>query len=164
MLKKIIAASFFFGIVFAFFIILSEISVTVKNAESLKKVKVEVAKTMKLSKARVLNKRTVTVDPVKLGASLFKRNCLGCHTPNKGSPNRTGPNLWGIIDRPIGQVKNYRYSRQLQVLGGIWSEDKVSEWLAGPRAMIPETKMTFSGLKNPQDRNNIIAYLKTLKD
>jgi len=103
-------------------------------------------------------------DPVVIGHQMFKRKCLGCHTAGKGDPNRTGPNLWNIIDRPKAAAPKFRYSKAMKRFGGVWSESELNHFIAGPKVMIRDTKMTYRGLKTEQDRLNIIAYLKTLKD
>jgi len=106
---------------------------------------------------------TRTVDAAK-GYSTFKHKCLGCHTVNKAAPNRTGPNLWGVVGRAKGSKKGFRYSKGLRRLGGIWTEADINRFIAGPRSMVRDTKMTFRGLKARPDRQDIIAFLKTLKD
>jgi len=166
MLNKIIVACVFIGGVIAFFILLSDIDSGIKEANKANQVDVVEAEAVKTVKKRAKSKITAAVErsPVDAGYSLFKRRCLGCHTSDKGQPNRTGPNLWGIIDKPKAVAENFRYSRELKIYGGVWSEAEISKFIAGPRAMIRDTKMTFKGIKVEKDRNNIIAYLKTLKD
>ncbi|HEY9163294.1 MAG TPA: cytochrome c family protein [Magnetovibrio sp.] len=104
------------------------------------------------------------VDEVALGSNLFRKKCLGCHTVGKGDANRTGPNLWAIVGRAKGSSEGYRYSKNMNALGGVWSEEDISAFIAGPRTFLPDTKMTFAGLKSESDRANVLAYLKTLKD
>lgn len=98
------------------------------------------------------------------GKNIFRKKCLGCHTMGKGEPNRTGPNLWGIVGREKGAVEGYRYSTPMKALGGTWSEADILGFIAGPRTFLPDTKMTFAGIKNDQDRADILDYLMTLKD
>jgi cytochrome c len=98
------------------------------------------------------------------GKSMFRKKCMGCHTAAKGEPNRTGPNLWDIVGREKGASEGYRYSTPMKALGGAWSEADILGFIAGPRTFLPDTKMTFAGIKNEQDRADILAYLKTLKD
>jgi len=116
-----------------------------------------------VTKKAVVKAEARVVDANK-GFSTFKRKCMGCHTINKGAPNRTGPNLWGIVDRDKGDMDGYRYSRNLKALDGVWTEADISRFIAGPRVMVPDTKMTTRGLKTEADRLDIIAFLKTLKD
>lgn len=115
-------------------------------------------------KAVVKAKAEPRVVDADKGYKAFKRKCMGCHTVNKGAPNRTGPNLWDIVDRAKGGMEGYRYSRNLKALGGVWTEADLSRFMAGPRVMVRDTKMTFRGMKVEADRLDIIAFMKTLKD
>lgn len=101
---------------------------------------------------------------VKKGFKTFKRKCMGCHTIDAGGMNRTGPNLWGIVGKDKAQAERYRYSTALRTRGGTWTEEELLRFIAGPRTMIPDTKMTFAGIKKESDRLDILAFLKTLKD
>lgn len=98
------------------------------------------------------------------GKSTFRRKCMSCHTVDKGGKNRTGPNLWGIVGRDRAAAENFRYSNTMKLLGGTWSETEIGSFIAGPRTFLPDTKMTFAGLKDATDRANVLAYLKTLTD
>lgn len=97
------------------------------------------------------------------GEQVF-RKCQACHTVEKGGPNRVGPNIYGVIDRPVAVVEDYRYSPALQGHGGEWSVDRLDEYLEDPRAVVKGTRMVFPGLKDPQDRADLIAYLNTHSD
>lgn len=101
---------------------------------------------------------------VKAGQKTFKRKCMSCHTADKGGQNRTGPNLWGIIGRDKAAIDGFRYSAPMKAKGGTWTEADLNSFIAGPRTFIPDTKMTFAGLKDEQDRAEVIAYLQTLQD
>lgn len=98
------------------------------------------------------------------GHSLFRKKCMVCHTTAKGDKDRTGPNLWSIVGRERASSKTFNYSNAMKMRGGTWSEADISSFIAGPRSFIPDTKMTFAGLKNAEDRADIIAYLKTQTD
>ncbi|WP_209855324.1 c-type cytochrome [Rhizobium herbae] len=96
------------------------------------------------------------------GAQVFKK-CGVCHTASE-PVNRVGPSLMGVIGRPVATFAGYSYSSAMKAFGEdgkVWSEDELSEYLLSPKAMVPGTKMTFPGLKKPQDIENVIAYLKT---
>lgn len=101
---------------------------------------------------------------VAAGKKTFRRKCLGCHTMGKGDPNRTGPNLWGIVGKETGIAEGYRYSKPMRALGGVWGAKELMGFIAGPRTYLPDSKMTFAGIKKEKDRINVVAYLATLKD
>jgi len=84
--------------------------------------------------------------------------CASCHTFGKGEPHRIGPNLSGIIGRARGAA-NFAYSDAMKSVGGSWNEDNLNEFLWNPKKSIPGTKMTFVGLKKPEDRAALIKWL-----
>ncbi len=97
------------------------------------------------------------------GAIVFKK-CMACH--NVTEPvNKAGPYLTGIIDRPAASVSGYsNYSdaiKQEAAKGLKWDETTLATYLAGPKKMIPKTRMAFSGLKSTRDIADLIAYLKS---
>ena len=94
------------------------------------------------------------------GAKLFKARCTQCHTIEEGGPNKVGPNLHGIIGRTSGSVAGFSYTAANKNAGVNWNEDTLFEYLANPKKYIPGTKMAFAGFKKPQDRADVIAYLK----
>lgn len=86
--------------------------------------------------------------------------CLTCHSKDEGV-NRTGPSLHGIIGRKAGSVPNFRYSEANKNSGITWTEQELFTYLENPKAKIPGTTMAFVGLRNPQQRADVIAYLKS---
>jgi cytochrome c len=95
------------------------------------------------------------------------RKCLACHTFGKGEANKVGPNLWGVVMRPIASHEGYEYSEAMQAFAkeaGNWTYEHLNTFLTDPRGTVPQTKMTFAGLKNDSERANVIAYLRTLSD
>ena len=90
--------------------------------------------------------------------------CQQCHDLSKGGPNKIGPNLWGIVDRPRASHPGFDYSSAMQANHDPWTYDKLFTYLKLPAAMVPGTKMTFAGITSAQDRINLIAYLRTLAD
>lgn len=98
------------------------------------------------------------------GKNIFRKKCMGCHTAAKGEPDRTGPNLWGVVGREKGASPEYRYSTPMKAMGGVWNEADILGFIAGPRTFLPDTKMTFAGIKNEQERADTLAFLNTLKD
>jgi cytochrome c len=92
------------------------------------------------------------------------KQCQACHTFEKGGPNRVGPNLWGIVDRPRASVPGFNYSAPMKAKGGKWTYDELNHFIANPRSYIPGTNMTFAGLPRDGQRADVIAYLRMLAD
>lgn len=91
--------------------------------------------------------------------------CLTCHSVEKGGGTRIGPNLWNVVNRPHASVAGFNYSKALSATKGkTWTYDELNAWLSGPNLYAPGTFMTFQGLKKPEDRANVIAWLRTLSD
>ena len=72
----------------------------------------------------------------------------------------TGPNLWGIFGRKAGSKASFTYSDDLKNAGWTWDTDRIDKWITNPRAVLPGTKMTFIGMADPNDRRDVIAFLK----
>jgi len=94
------------------------------------------------------------------GEKLFKQRCLQCHVAEAGAGNKTGPNLHGLIGRSTGSVPDYNYTSANKNAGVVWSDTTLFQYLENPKKFIPNTKMAFPGFKSPQDRADVIAYLK----
>ena len=86
--------------------------------------------------------------------------CKTCHAVEAGK-NMIGPSLHAIVGRHAGEIPGYSYSAANKGSGIIWSEDKLFQYLEAPQRVVPGTKMTYTGIKDPQQRANVIAYLKT---
>jgi cytochrome c2 len=97
------------------------------------------------------------------GKAAAQRACAACHTFEKGGPTRVGPNLFGVTARPIAGLSDYRYSNALKAHSGDWDQGQLDAFLKNPRGYAPGTYMTFPGIKSDQDRQNVIAYLDSLK-
>lgn len=91
------------------------------------------------------------------GETVFLQ-CSACHVVDEGV-NRIGPSMYGIVGREAGTVEGYSYSEANANSGITWSPEKLFQYLEDPQRVIPGTKMAFAGLKDGQDRANIIAYL-----
>jgi cytochrome c len=68
--------------------------------------------------------------------------------------------LNGLFGREAGKEDGYKYSRALAEAGFIWTEEKLEQWLAKPNAFLPGNKMAFAGIREDQDRKDLIAYLR----
>lgn len=96
------------------------------------------------------------------GEKVF-RQCRSCHAiePEK---NRVGPSLHGIVGRKAGSAANFPgYSEGLKGAGFTWDDAKLDAYLTNPKAVIPDSRMSFAGLPAAEDRVNLIAYLKTVR-
>ena len=100
---------------------------------------------------------------VERGQQIAKQ-CQACHTFEKGGPNRVGPNLWGIVDRPRASHPGFNYSASMKAKGGNWTFDELNKFLSHPQGYIPGTAMTFAGLSRETQRADVIDYLHTLAD
>lgn len=98
-------------------------------------------------------------DNVAPGEALFKQRCAVCHTLDEGV-NRLGPSLHGVFGREVGTAAGFRYSRGLAEAGFAWDEEKLDAWLAGPSAMIAGNRMAFPGLRDVDQRADLIRFLK----
>ncbi len=97
------------------------------------------------------------------GQSAMKQ-CSTCHNWTKGGANKVGPNLYGVVGRDIGKEPGFAYSSALQQKGGKWTFDELYGWLKNPKAWIAGNKMGFAGVKDAQERANIIAFLDKQSD
>jgi cytochrome c len=99
------------------------------------------------------------------GAEVFKA-CRPCHHVGAGAKNALGPVLNGIIGRKAGTIEGFNYS-PVNIKAGedgwTWTEENLDKYLRDPRGAMPGNRMAFVGVKDDQDRRDLIAYLKTLK-
>lgn len=91
------------------------------------------------------------------------RACAACHTFDKGGADGTGPHLWNVMTRGVATA-NFAYSAGMKAHGGKWTYAELNHFLWKPKAVVADTKMNFIGLKKPEERAAVIAYLRTLND
>lgn len=93
--------------------------------------------------------------------------CKTCHTFEKGGPNKVGPNLWGVVGANFVHVADFKYSDAMRAKGEegmTWTFENLDHFIENPKGFIPGTAMTYAGVKKPDERADIIAYLRTLSD
>lgn len=98
-------------------------------------------------------------DAIK-GKTVFAR-CGVCHSVESAGPAKMGPNLYGVVGRRAGTLPGYKYSPAMAASGLKLDEATIGRFLAGPSQVVPGTKMMIPPVANPQDRANVIAYLKS---
>lgn len=98
------------------------------------------------------------------GKLAFERQCAICHTVDKGGLNRYGPNLFGILGKKAGTVAGFNYTSAFKTRANWeWTEDGIGGWMMFPTQMVPGTAMgVFQGIAE-RDRDDLVAYLATLK-
>lgn len=98
------------------------------------------------------------------GKAAFVRQCAICHTVEKGGDNRLGPNLFGIMGKKAGTVAGFTYTNAFKTRANWeWTEDGIGGWMMFPSTMVPGTAMgIFQGIAE-RDRDDLVAYLATLK-
>tara|TARA_B110000208_G_scaffold191470_1_gene258427 strand:- start:1785 stop:2306 length:522 start_codon:yes stop_codon:yes gene_type:complete len=96
------------------------------------------------------------------GAKVF-RKCGACHKLEAGE-NGAGPYLYGVVGRDIASATGYGFSGTLDGLEGNWTVEALNGFLTKPKDYAPGTTMGFAGLKKPQDRVDVIAYLDSIDD
>jgi cytochrome c len=96
------------------------------------------------------------------GETVFKK-CMACHAPDSKT-NKVGPHLGDVVGRKPGSVEGYNYSEAMKAFGAsgaVWDEATIDKYLENPKDFVPKNKMTFVGLKKPEERADVIAFLKS---
>ena len=94
------------------------------------------------------------------GKLLFMQ-CAACHSLDEGAPNKTGPNLHGVVGRKAGSVDGFKYSKALATLDQSWTREELDKFLTKPLATVPGTTMAFAGIADPEKRRQLIDYLES---
>lgn len=93
------------------------------------------------------------------GEKIIKK-CIACHSMEENGPNKVGPNLWNIINAKKAHSDKYNYSSALASKGGNWTYEELFHFFKNPRKFAPGTKMSFAGIKDPQDIADLIEFLR----
>ena len=102
----------------------------------------------------------LAADPAA-GQQIFKAQCSICHSVAPGV-NSIGPTLFGVVGRLAGSVPGFQYTAEHKKLGVTWDAASLDKYLTNPAAMVPDTTMIYAGLKDEDQRADLIAYLETL--
>ncbi len=97
------------------------------------------------------------------GEKVFKK-CSACHSIVKGGKNNIGPALYNVINRNVGDVSDYKYSKALSEYEKKWTFEELNGYLIKPAKWIKGTKMAFAGLRKEKDRASVILYLNKNSD
>ena len=97
------------------------------------------------------------------GEKVFKK-CAACHSIVKDGKNNIGPALYNVVNRDVGSVSDYKYSKALSDYGKQWSFEELNGYLIKPTKWIKGTKMAFAGLRKEKDRASVILYLNQNSD
>jgi cytochrome c len=101
-------------------------------------------------------------DPAKGQATAKK--CTSCHSFEKGGPNKVGPDLYGIVGRPVASHEGFKYSAAIKAKGGNWTFEDLNAFITSPKTAVPGTAMAFAGIGQAQERADLLAYLRTLSE
>lgn len=100
----------------------------------------------------------------KAGGDYFTKKCAVCHSIEKGGANKVGPHLWGVMNRPVGSIGDFNYSKAMKAYGGNWTFEEMNKFQWSPQKTMPGTIMSYGGNKKDQERANLIAYLASQSD
>ncbi len=162
-LNKIMGAVF--SVTLLMLIIKNVTDIIYYDKESEKEIQISEVKENKIEKENVAEESIeirLTKADINEGIKITKK-CEACHTFTKGGKNKLGPNLYQITSRKVASVEGYKYSKALIEIDKNWSNENLDSFLKNPKKWEPGTKMSFIGLKDPQDRANLILYLQNLQ-
>lgn len=92
------------------------------------------------------------------------KKCATCHTFDKNGRNLVGPNLWGIVGRPVGKHEGFNYSPAMKAHTGTWTFEELDHYVKNPQGMVPGTRMTFTGIARDSERADLLLFLNSKSD
>lgn len=90
------------------------------------------------------------------------KKCAACHNFQEGAGAKVGPDLYGIVGRPVASAEGFSYSAGMKAKGGTWTPEALNTFLTSPKAAVPGTAMAFAGIPKEAERADLIAYLNSL--
>ena len=109
----------------------------------------------------VLLSTTAGAQSLELGRKAFQE-CIACHSAEKGV-NGVGPSLAGIVGTKAGDVEGFRFSGPMKRSGIVWTPETLGKFIADPQAVIPGTRMPYSGMADAAEREALVNYLGSLR-
>jgi|TARA_B100001750_G_C15428011_1_gene556619 cytochrome c len=157
--KKFFLATIPALLVTAFVWTIGNILINPEEPKKVAEINITSTKTKEMKKSS-----TISLSETPAPGKKQAKKCKACHSLSKDKKVKIGPPLWGIVGSKKAQTVDFKYSKKLQSLGGVWSEEELSKFIQAPNKYAPGTKMLFKGIKDDQDRKNLIIFLKTLTD
>jgi cytochrome c len=105
---------------------------------------------------------TVTLTPLQEQGKKQYARCRACHTLGQGEKHKVGPNLFGFFGEKAGAKEGFNYSKAMTASEVVWTDKTLDAYLTRPRDFMPGNRMSFIGVKEPEKREAIIAYLKVM--
>lgn len=90
------------------------------------------------------------------------KKCAACHNLQEGAGAKIGPDLYGVVGRKVASAPGFAYSDAMKKKGGTWTFDELFHFINDPRGYVSGTAMSFAGIKNPQQRADLLVFLNTL--
>jgi len=116
-----------------------------------------------LPKPAAISTKLAGADVAK-GQKIFDGNCDGCHNNEPGKGAKHGPNLWEVVGRDKASLPDFKYSKTLLSLEGVWTYEDLNTYLYGPTLTTPGVYMETPGVPDEAARVDLIAYLRTLSE
>jgi len=113
--------------------------------------------------AALVTSQPAAAASAQAGAAVFKTNCAVCHSDKANGPSPVGPRLFGVVGRKAGTVPGFSYSNAMKKSGITWTQEELKKYVANPAGTVPGNRMPFAGLHKPNQVDDLIAFLASLK-